>query len=78
MDVFGPKSFILQMFHLRVEDKVFRRAGVLAVDRGGGVDAGHGDVQDSGHRLVQSVDVLGQRARHLELLDYHLRKQTTC
>lgn len=58
--------------HLRVEDKVLRRAGVLAVVHGGGVQVGQGGVEHFADRLVQSVDVHGQRARDLELLDDHL------
>lgn len=63
--------------HLRVEDKVLRRAGVLAVVHGGGVQLGQGGVEHFAKRLVQSVDVHGQRARDLELLDDHLEDKTS-
>jgi len=36
---------------------------------------GQGGVQHFAYRFVQSVDVLGERARELELLDDHLEDE---
>lgn len=56
--------------HLRVEDKVFRCAGVLAVVHGRVFQLGKGGVQDL-KGVVQGF-IHRQRARDLELLDDHL------
>ena len=66
----------LKGLYLRVEDKVFRRAGVLAVVHGGGVQMGQGGVQHFANGFIYSVDVLRKRARDLELLDDHLKDKT--
>lgn len=52
--------------YLRVENKVFWSANVLAVVHSGSVYVGKG-----------SVAVSGQRARDLELLDDHLEDKIT-
>lgn len=61
--------------YLRVEDKVFRCAGVLAVVHSGGVQLGQSGVQHLANSFVQSW-VHRQRAWDLELLDYHLWDKT--
>lgn len=72
----GKKVFALVDLYLRVEDKVFWCAGVLAVVNGGGVHMGQGGVQHLAKSFIQCF-VLRQWAGNLELLDNHLEYKTT-
>lgn len=65
----APRGYVVDL-HLRVEDKVFGRAGVLAVVHGRVFQLGKGGIQDL-HGVVQGF-VHGQRAWDLELLDDNL------
>lgn len=73
--LFRSRSLALIEPYLRVEDKIFRCAGVLAVVHGSSVQLGQSGVQHLAQSFVHGC-VIRQRAWDLELLDYDLQDKT--